>query len=225
MQKSSNVERVYRCVQWGKKTIQRATRSSGQNMWQRTVCPQNNKQALVVCSLWNLSTHFILYLTLLSAALPAIGSTLGAATGLFRAGGMSTLHSLSEWRLTTCGALPPSPPHPIHQHSPSGPVFSTVWDPRTATRWGARQVHRCVIKIFPCSCAYGDTTSFFFFSIFLFFLMALQNPALLPLLLLWSFYFCQHVYNTKKKGMWHFLKHFEQLCFCPALSQSSLKVF
>lgn len=103
--------------------------------------------ALLLCvPWWNPFTHFILRLTLLSATLCAIGSTLGAATGLFRAGGMSTLHSLSEWRLTTCGAPP-------YKYSPSGLVLHAVWDPRTATHLG---VHRCVIKIFPCSCTYGD---------------------------------------------------------------------
>lgn len=95
------------------KTIQRLLWCSGQNMWQHIVCNQNNKQTLVVCVCpWrNLFTHFILRLALLSAALGAIGSTLGAATGLFRAGGMSTLHSLSEWRLTTCGVPPPTNTH------------------------------------------------------------------------------------------------------------------
>lgn len=57
---------------------------------------------------------------------------------------MSTLHSLSEWRLTTwC----PPPTKTYHL------AWSSALNPRTAACYG---VHRCGIKIFPCLCAYGD---------------------------------------------------------------------
>lgn len=75
-----------------------------------SVHPKQQTGPCYVLPVKSLHSHFILSLTILSIALRAIGSTLGAATGLFRARGMSTLHSLSEWRLTTCGS--PTTPRP-----------------------------------------------------------------------------------------------------------------
>ena len=135
-------------------------------MTAHTVSTPNNKQALVTWSpVESLHSLHPLSQPPIRRTWGDIGSTLGAATGLLRAGGMSTLHSLSEWRLTTCGF-----PR-LLQLSPSGPVLLTVWDPRTATSEGAQRAHRCGIEIFPCSCTYGDTMPFL--------LAQHENPALL----------------------------------------------
>lgn len=94
-----------------KKKLYKGQRGAQDKICDSAQCATKTTNRLLLCvPRRNLFTHFILRLTLLPTALCAIGSTLGAATGLFRAGGMSTLHSLSEWRLTTCGASPPPPP-------------------------------------------------------------------------------------------------------------------
>lgn len=83
-------------------------------MGQQTLCNQYFQEVQVVYLPFPFS----------SVSLGALDPTLGAATGLFRCGDMSKLHSLPEWKLTTCGTTPHPPWTHTHTYTPSGLVLS-----------------------------------------------------------------------------------------------------